>query len=85
MILGFQFFLSIIASTLPIPSGNFVPVFKIGCAFGRMSGEIMHLMYPHGIQFSGDMWPIIPGIQYFSSLVIILASKKYSVFNAFTF
>ena len=45
-----------------MPSGNFVPMFKMGAALGRMFGEAMHLWFPHGINFSGDRWPIVPGI-----------------------
>lgn len=36
-----------------MPSGNFVPVFKIGAAVGRMVGEAMHLWFPNGVHFSG--------------------------------
>ncbi|ODN02440.1 Chloride channel protein 2 [Orchesella cincta] len=55
------FFLFIVASTLPVPSGNFVPVFKMGAAMGRIIGEAMHLWFPYGISFSGDRWPVVPG------------------------
>ncbi|KAJ6639380.1 Chloride channel protein 2 [Pseudolycoriella hygida] len=34
-----QFFFSIVASTIPVPSGIFIPVFKIGAAIGRLVGE----------------------------------------------
>lgn len=34
----FQFFLSIICSTLPVPAGMFIAVFGIGAAFGRTIG-----------------------------------------------
>lgn len=62
----FQFFLFIVASTLPVPSGNFVPVFKMGAALGRLIGEVMHLWFPYGISFSGDRWPVVPGMYFFS-------------------
>ncbi|XP_035706071.1 chloride channel protein 2 isoform X2 [Folsomia candida] len=55
------FLLSIVASTLPVPSGNFVPVFKMGAALGRVFGEAMFVMFPNGIRFSGEQWPIVPG------------------------
>ncbi|CAG7785203.1 unnamed protein product [Allacma fusca] len=55
------FFLSILASTIPVPSGNFVPMFKMGAAMGRIFGEAMHLWFPTGVNFSGDSWPIVPG------------------------
>jgi len=53
--------LSIIASTLPVPSGNFVPVFKMGAGLGRIVGELMYLWFPYGVSFSGNQWPIVPG------------------------
>ncbi|EYC27002.1 hypothetical protein Y032_0009g467 [Ancylostoma ceylanicum] len=43
------FFLSIIASTLPVPAGIFMPVFVIGAAFGRTVGELLRLNYPNGV------------------------------------
>ena len=44
------FFLSIIASTLPVPSGVLIPTFKIGAAFGRLVGESMHVWFPEGVR-----------------------------------
>lgn len=57
----FTFFLSIVASTIPVPSGIFIPVFKIGAAFGRLVGEAMHLWFPYGVRYGGHLAPIIPG------------------------
>lgn len=56
-----QFIFSIIASTIPVPSGMFIPVFKIGAAIGRMVGEALHLYFPMGIRYSGRISQIIPG------------------------
>ena len=58
----FQFIFSIIASTIPVPSGSFIPVFKIGAALGRVAGELMHVVFPNGIHHSEFTTPIIPGI-----------------------
>ena len=44
------FFLSILASTLPVPSGVLIPTFKIGAAFGRLVGEAMHVWFPDGVR-----------------------------------
>jgi chloride channel 2 len=44
-----------------VPSGIFIPVFKIGAAFGRIVGEGMHLWFPHGVRYGGQINPIIPG------------------------
>ncbi|XP_046643133.1 chloride channel protein 2-like [Daphnia pulicaria] len=56
-----NFFLSILASTLPVPTGSLIPIFKVGAAFGRMIGEAMYLWFPEGIQTGGVLHPILPG------------------------
>lgn len=33
----------------------------IGAAFGRLVGEIMATLFPHGIMFDGILYRIIPG------------------------
>ncbi len=40
------FVLSILAATLPVPTGVLVPAFKIGAAFGRLVGEGMNVWFP---------------------------------------
>ena len=45
------FFLSILAATLPVPTGVLIPSFKMGAAFGRMVGEAMALWFPQGIRY----------------------------------
>uniref|UniRef100_A0A0A1WTS8 Chloride channel protein 2 n=2 Tax=Zeugodacus cucurbitae TaxID=28588 RepID=A0A0A1WTS8_ZEUCU len=57
----FTFFISIVASTIPVPSGIFIPVFKIGASLGRLVGESMHLWFPSGVRYGGRLSPIIPG------------------------
>ncbi|XP_065333405.1 chloride channel protein 2 isoform X1 [Cloeon dipterum] len=57
----FTFVFSIIGSTIPVPSGSFIPVFKIGAAFGRCVGELMHWWFPAGLRYGGLVAPIIPG------------------------
>lgn len=44
-----------------MPSGIFIPVFKIGAGFGRLLGEAMHLWFPLGVRYGGKLSPIIPG------------------------
>lgn len=44
-----------------MPSGIFIPVFKIGAAIGRLVGEGMHLWFPSGVRYGGRLSPIIPG------------------------
>ncbi|KAL3271018.1 hypothetical protein HHI36_021518 [Cryptolaemus montrouzieri] len=48
-------------STVPVPSGSFIPVFKIGAAFGRIVGELMHMWFPTGMRYGGKVAEIIPG------------------------
>ncbi|XP_011065737.1 PREDICTED: chloride channel protein 2 isoform X1 [Acromyrmex echinatior] len=57
----FTFIFSIISSTVPVPSGIFIPVFKIGAALGRTVGEAMALWFPTGVRYGGVITPIVPG------------------------
>ncbi|XP_044004492.1 chloride channel protein 2-like isoform X2 [Aphidius gifuensis] len=57
----FTFIFSIISSTVPVPSGIFIPVFKIGAALGRAVGESMALSFPNGVRYGGVITPITPG------------------------
>uniref|UniRef100_M4ANZ8 Chloride channel, voltage-sensitive 2a n=1 Tax=Xiphophorus maculatus TaxID=8083 RepID=M4ANZ8_XIPMA len=54
-----KFWMSAVATTMPVPCGAFMPVFLIGAAFGRLVGEVMATMFPDGIH--GDVYPIVPG------------------------
>ena len=44
----YNFVASILALTLPVPSGVVIPTFKIGAATGRIIGELMGIMFPLG-------------------------------------
>ncbi|KAL1501247.1 hypothetical protein ABEB36_006608 [Hypothenemus hampei] len=57
----FTFIASIICSTIPVPAGSFIPVFKIGAGFGRVVGELMHMWFPYGMRYGGNIAQIIPG------------------------
>ena len=52
---------SAIASTIPVPSGVFIPVFKMGAAFGRLVGEVTHLLLQGSVSFGASRIPIVPG------------------------
>ncbi|NXE14952.1 CLCN1 protein, partial [Lophotis ruficrista] len=56
-----KFWMSVIATTMPIPCGGFMPVFVLGAAFGRLIGEIMASLFPNGILFDGIIYQILPG------------------------
>jgi chloride channel 2 len=57
-----QFILAALSSTLPIPSGIFMPVFVIGAAFGRLVGEVLAFWLPNGLKFGGGDALIYPGV-----------------------
>ncbi|KAI5621620.1 chloride channel 1, skeletal muscle isoform X1, partial [Silurus asotus] len=56
-----KFWMSAVSTTMPTPSGAFMPVFVLGAAFGRLIGEIMASLFPHGILFDGILYRITPG------------------------
>ncbi|XP_060092913.1 chloride channel protein 1 [Heteronotia binoei] len=56
-----KFWMSVVATTMPIPCGGFMPVFVLGAAFGRLVGEIMAWLFPDGILFDGIIYKILPG------------------------
>uniref|UniRef100_A0A8C9Y4F0 Chloride voltage-gated channel 1 n=1 Tax=Sander lucioperca TaxID=283035 RepID=A0A8C9Y4F0_SANLU len=56
-----KFWMSAVSTTMPIPSGAFMPVFILGAAFGRLIGEIMATLFPNGILFDGIVYRILPG------------------------
>ncbi|XP_030043496.1 chloride channel protein 1 isoform X2 [Microcaecilia unicolor] len=56
-----KFWMSVIATTMPIPCGAFMPVFVLGAAFGRTVGEVMATLFPNGILFDGIIYKILPG------------------------
>uniref|UniRef100_A0A914D056 Uncharacterized protein n=1 Tax=Acrobeloides nanus TaxID=290746 RepID=A0A914D056_9BILA len=55
------FFLTALASTLPIPAGIFGPSFVLGGAMGRIIGEFVAVLYPDGIR-GPDELQIYPGV-----------------------
>ncbi|XP_068158143.1 chloride channel protein 2-like [Drosophila tropicalis] len=58
----FHFFFSIIASTMAVPHGMFIPALKIGSGFGRLVGEFVAWSFPQGIRYGGGcVSAIMPG------------------------
>ncbi|XP_065560015.1 chloride channel protein 2-like isoform X2 [Artemia franciscana] len=55
------FFLTIAASTLPVPSGCFITIFKMGAGYGRLVGELVALWFPEGIRVGSYVSQILPG------------------------
>ncbi|XP_051984980.1 chloride channel protein 2-like [Xyrauchen texanus] len=56
-----KFWMSALATTMPVPCGAFMPVFLIGAAFGRLVGESMAAIFPEGIHADSTVYPIVPG------------------------
>ncbi|XP_029964955.1 chloride channel protein 2 isoform X4 [Salarias fasciatus] len=56
-----KFWMSALATTIPVPCGAFMPVFVIGAAFGRLVGESMAAWFPDGIHSDGTIYSIVPG------------------------
>ncbi|XP_039645954.1 chloride channel protein 2-like isoform X2 [Perca fluviatilis] len=56
-----KFWMSALATTMPVPYGSFMPVFVIGAGFGRLVGEGMATWFPDGIHTNGTSYPIVPG------------------------
>ncbi|XP_055979326.1 chloride channel protein ClC-Kb isoform X2 [Sorex fumeus] len=56
-----KFWMLILATTIPIPAGYFMPIFIWGAAIGRLLGEALSLAFPEGIVAGGDVNPIMPG------------------------
>lgn len=58
---NFQYCLSVVCYTLPVPSGIFLPSFVIGAAMGRLIGEVVAYWYPEGFRGEADV-QVYPGI-----------------------
>ncbi|KAM6064055.1 chloride channel protein 2 isoform 3-T3 [Theristicus caerulescens] len=56
-----KFWMSALATTIPVPCGAFMPVFVIGAAFGRLVGESMAAWFPDGIHANSNTYRIVPG------------------------
>ncbi|NWT67231.1 CLCN2 protein, partial [Prunella himalayana] len=56
-----KFWMSALATTIPVPCGAFMPVFVIGAAFGRLVGECMAAWFPDGIHTDSNVYRIVPG------------------------
>ncbi|PNJ17286.1 CLCNKB isoform 1 [Pongo abelii] len=56
-----KFWMLILATTIPIPAGYFMPIFIYGAAIGRLFGETLSFIFPEGIVAGGVTNPIMPG------------------------
>ncbi|XP_044891076.1 chloride channel protein ClC-Ka isoform X1 [Felis catus] len=56
-----KFWMLILATTIPMPAGYFMPIFILGAAIGRLIGEALAVAFPEGIVAGGVTNPIMPG------------------------
>uniref|UniRef100_A0A2K5CQR7 Chloride channel protein n=1 Tax=Aotus nancymaae TaxID=37293 RepID=A0A2K5CQR7_AOTNA len=56
-----KFWMLILATTIPMPAGYFMPIFILGAATGRLLGEALAVTFPEGIVAGGITNPIMPG------------------------
>ncbi|KAL0603320.1 Chloride channel protein ClC-Ka [Plecturocebus cupreus] len=56
-----KFWMLILATTIPVPAGYFMPIFILGAAIGRLLGEALAVTFPEGIVAGGVTNPIMPG------------------------
>ncbi|XP_046325105.1 chloride channel protein ClC-Kb isoform X2 [Marmota monax] len=56
-----KFWMLILATTIPIPAGYFLPIFVYGAGIGRLLGEALSVAFPEGIVSGGVVNPILPG------------------------
>ncbi|XP_059547114.1 chloride channel protein ClC-Kb [Myotis daubentonii] len=56
-----KFWMLILATTIPMPAGYFMPIFIFGAAIGRLIGEALSVAFPEGIVAGGVTNPIMPG------------------------
>ncbi|XP_078463859.1 chloride channel protein ClC-Kb-like [Lampetra planeri] len=56
-----KFWMLILATTMPLPAGYFMPVFVYGAALGRLVGEVLAYIFPNGIKSEGTVVYITPG------------------------
>ncbi|XP_060115028.1 chloride channel protein ClC-Kb-like [Heteronotia binoei] len=59
--LAMKFWMLILATTMPMPAGYFMPVFIYGAALGRVVGEAVAFLFPRGISGEGATSLINPG------------------------
>uniref|UniRef100_A0A8C3LRG1 Chloride channel protein n=1 Tax=Chrysolophus pictus TaxID=9089 RepID=A0A8C3LRG1_CHRPC len=77
-----QFWMLTLATTLPMPAGYFMPVFIYGAAIGRLHGEVLASLFPHGIRTEGTAYPIVPSGYALAGAAAFSGAVTYSVSTA---
>ncbi|KAM9370365.1 chloride channel protein ClC-Kb-like [Phaethornis superciliosus] len=77
-----KFWMLILATTLPLPAGYFMPIFVYGAAIGRLLGEAVALFFPQGLHAEGDLHPILPGGYALAGAAAFSGSVTHSISTA---
>ncbi|XP_050838604.1 chloride channel protein ClC-Kb isoform X4 [Serinus canaria] len=77
-----KFWMLILATTLPLPAGYFMPIFIYGAAIGRLVGEVVALLFPQGLHSEGPPRPIIPAGYALAGAAAFSGSVTYSLSTA---
>ncbi|NXE99554.1 CLCKB protein, partial [Menura novaehollandiae] len=77
-----KFWMLVLATTLPLPAGYFMPIFIYGAAIGRLHGEVVALLFPRGLHSEGPPRPIIPAGYALAGAAAFAGSVTYSVSTA---
>ncbi|NXI78718.1 CLCKB protein, partial [Rhipidura dahli] len=77
-----KFWMLILATTLPLPAGYFMPIFIYGAAIGRLLGEVVALLFPQGLHSEGPPRPIIPAGYALAGAAAFAGSVTHAVSTA---
>ncbi|XP_026540191.1 chloride channel protein ClC-Ka [Notechis scutatus] len=77
-----KFWMLVLATTMPMPAGYFMPIFIYGAAIGRLVGEAAALLFPLGITAEGPPSPIIPGAYALAGAAAFSGSVTHSLSTA---
>nr|XP_045005216.1 chloride channel protein ClC-Kb isoform X4 [Jaculus jaculus] len=77
-----RFWMLILATTIPIPAGYFMPLFVYGAAIGRLMGEVLSAAFPEGIMSGGVANPIMPGAYALAGAAAFSGAVTHSISTA---
>ncbi|XP_069730652.1 chloride channel protein ClC-Ka [Phaenicophaeus curvirostris] len=77
-----KFWMLILATTLPLPAGYFMPIFVYGAALGRLLGELVALLFPRGLRSAGTLHPVTPAGYALAGAAAFSGSVTYSLSTA---
>ncbi|XP_050010647.1 chloride channel protein ClC-Kb isoform X2 [Alexandromys fortis] len=77
-----KFWMLILATTIPIPAGYFLPIFIYGAVIGRLLGEALSVAFPEGIVVGGEVNPIMPGAYALAGAAAFSGAVTHSISTA---